>query len=311
MRRSVKWLLYIVSGITAAGIVLLWAGGAINWNRQAPYEMVRAWGERGSGEGQFNDPTGIAVTDDEVFVADARNGRIQVFDKNGVFRRAFGQERLGRPMNLTIVDDRLYVPDYFKDVIHVFRLDGSIERTMAIDDGLNSPGGVAVRADGSLLVADTYGQRVVQIGNSGEVLRSWEGKGVGPARFNYPTDVAAAGDGFFVADGYNDRIQAFDADGNFERKWGGPFGLNVFGPFKGWFATVTSIAAGPNGDLFAADFYNDRIQKFTAEGRFLTAFGTPSAAPGHTEIAVAVDADGAVWTANFSANRVEQWRERY
>lgn len=43
------------------------------------------WGSNGSGEGQFNELTGIDATDDRIFVADARNDRIQVFDLNGKF----------------------------------------------------------------------------------------------------------------------------------------------------------------------------------------------------------------------------------
>lgn len=299
----VKWLGYGVIALAVALTVLAWDGGAINWNQEPPYELVQSWGEKGNAPGQFNDPTGIAVTEDEVFVADARNSRIQVFDKRGHFRRTFGAGALGRPMNLDIAGGRLYVPDYFKDVVHVFTLDGDHERTVAAEDGLNSPGGVAVTPDGSLLVADTYGQRIVHLDPSGKVLKRWA------SAFSYPTDVALAVDGgFYVADGYNDRVQQFGPDGEFVRKWGGPFALNIFGPFKGWFATATSVAVGPDGDVFVADFYNDRLQKFTAEGEFLTTFGTPAEGPGQSEIAVAVGSDGTVWATNFAGNRVEKWQ---
>lgn len=309
MRKFVRWSGYSVFAVVAVLAVLAWTGGAIHWNREPPYERLQSWGGKGNGPGRFNSPTGIAVTADEVFIADARNSRIQVLDKKGNFLRAFGTETLGRPMNLAIADGRLYVPDYFKDVIHVFTQVGEYLRSIAAEDGLNSPGGVAVRADGTLLVADTYAQRIVHLTASGKVLRTWSGTGIDAGGFSYPTDVAVAPDGgFYVADGYNDRIQQFGPDGQFARKWGGPFGANIFGPFKGWFATVTSVAVGPEGAVYAADFYNDRIQKFTAGGAFLTAFGSPAKGPGQSEMAVAVDADGTVWTANFADNRVGKWR---
>lgn len=83
--------------------------------------------------------------------------------------------------------------------------------------------------------------------------------------------------------------------------------MNIFGPFNGWFATVTSIAIGPQGNIFVADFYNDRVQKFTSEGTFLTAFGIDPIGPAHTAMAVAVAADGTVFVADFDRHRVEKW----
>jgi hypothetical protein len=90
MRNVGKWLAYSTLGLVAALTLLGCAGGAINWNQEPPYSLNLAWGEKGSGPGQFDDPTGIAVTDTEVFVSDARNGRIQVFDHQGHFKREFG-----------------------------------------------------------------------------------------------------------------------------------------------------------------------------------------------------------------------------
>ena len=77
----------------------------------------------------------------------------------------------------------------------------------------------------------------------------------------------------YVADGYNDRIQAFSLDGRFLGKWGGPFAANIWGPFWGWFATVTGLAVDGAGNVFAANSYNHRVQKFSPDGAFLTAFG--------------------------------------
>ncbi len=292
--------------------VFFWSG-AIHWDREAPYTLAHSWGEPGSEPGQFNEPTGIAVSEREVFVADSRNARIQVFDKQGKFLRAFS-EQLQRPMNLDIHDNRLFVADFFADAILVYSLVGRLLETIHAADGLKNPGGVAVKADGTLLVADTYRHRIVQLARDGRVLRSWgtvDTPGNGAGEFNYPTDLALTTDGgFYVADGYNDRVQQFDAEGEYVRRWGGPFGLNIHGPFKGWFATVTSIAvSADDSQIFVADFYHNRVQKFCDRGGYLTSFGTPSNSAIYTVIAIDVDLDGSQWVVNYAQHRVERWQQ--
>ena len=53
-------------------------------------EWVASWGSLGSGPGQFDTPHGIAVSpQDEIYVADRGNRRIQVFDPDGTYLREF------------------------------------------------------------------------------------------------------------------------------------------------------------------------------------------------------------------------------
>ena len=274
MRRK---LLKILGG----GLVLLavaLAGGwlaFVPWPSEPGYEFVAAWGEKGDGPGQFNDPTGIAIAGNEVFVADSRNGRIQVFDFDGNFKRQFGAPgkgmgALGRPMNLKIAKGELYVAEYWNDRIQVFGLVGAPRRIIGGEGSgpgqFKAPGGIAVAPNGDLYVADFHNQRIQQLRADGKFIRQWgtTGKsGIWSGEFNYPTDVALGADGtLLVGDGYNDRVQVFAPDGRYLRKWGGPFGLNIYGPFNGWFATVTSLAVDRDGAVFVADFYNSRIQKW-------------------------------------------------
>merc|ERR1719481_2030560 len=50
------------------------------------------FGEFGILEGQFTEPSGVAVTEkNEIVVADTNNHRIQVFDKDGNFKFQFGE----------------------------------------------------------------------------------------------------------------------------------------------------------------------------------------------------------------------------
>jgi hypothetical protein len=67
--------------------------GYIN-SRVAKYDRngdwVKSWGEKGTGPGQFNLPHAIAVDrNNNVYVGDRTNRRIQVFDTEGRFQRMF------------------------------------------------------------------------------------------------------------------------------------------------------------------------------------------------------------------------------
>jgi hypothetical protein len=67
--------------------------GYIN-SRVAKYDKdgnwVKSWGTKGTGPGQFNLPHSIAIDrDDNIYVGDRSNHRIQVFDTDGNFKRMF------------------------------------------------------------------------------------------------------------------------------------------------------------------------------------------------------------------------------
>ena len=58
-------------------------------NAQETYNYVTQWGGKGSSNGQFDVPSGVAVdSSGNVFVADSNNSRIQKFDNNGNFLRS-------------------------------------------------------------------------------------------------------------------------------------------------------------------------------------------------------------------------------
>lgn len=62
-------------------------------------DLIKSWGEPGTGPGEFNLPHGIAVTDDgRILVADRENDRIQIFDRDGKFIDEW--KRIQRPTDV-------------------------------------------------------------------------------------------------------------------------------------------------------------------------------------------------------------------
>jgi sugar lactone lactonase YvrE len=78
-------------------------------------KFIKAWGKRGSGPGEFNEPHSIAMdSKGRVFVADRKNNRIEIFDQDGKFIDQWKQ--FGRPSGIFISkDDTLYSTDSQSD----------------------------------------------------------------------------------------------------------------------------------------------------------------------------------------------------
>ena len=52
------------------------------------------WGQKSTGDGEFDRPVGITVdSDGNVYVADSGNNRIQKFNSTGVFLGKVGKKR--------------------------------------------------------------------------------------------------------------------------------------------------------------------------------------------------------------------------
>ena len=89
----------------------------------------------------------------------------------------------------------------------------------------------------------------------------------------------------------------------YEAQWGS----NGTGP--GQFQAPDGVATGAGGAVYVADSQNDRIQKFDANGSFLTTWGLYGTANGSFSrpTGVATDFVGNVYVADSGNNRVTQF----
>lgn len=301
-----------------AGALLLAGCRPTETDDAVTYRFVEVWGGPGSEPGQFREPIGIAISSDEVFVSDAGNHRIQVFDRSGALLRQIGPEiapgdSLIRPMHIDVRGDALYVPDYLMDRVYRFTRDGApadVFGTAGSGPGqFDAPGGVAVDAEGRLYAADFYNHRVHLLRPDGSSVRHWgvtDSSGAEAGRFTYPTDVALVpAGGFVVADAYNHRIQRFDAQG--ELAWVRPDDQNWADSSEGRFNVATAVTTGPEGHIFVADYFNHRIQEFTPDGQLVQVFGEKGSGPGQFErpVDLAFDEEGTLYVVDFGNDRVQ------
>ena len=226
--------------------------------RDYPSEAVvipaaREWGESGSGQGQLAEPRGLATdARGNLYVADTKNSRVQVFDGNGQFVRQFGTKgaengQLNEPCGLT-VDSRgeVWVADTWNHRIVHFNSDGKfLSSFLDTERGLFGPRAVAAIKD-ELYVADTGNKRIVRFDREGNKISEWGGNGIAAGQFVEPVGLAVdAANNLYVADTGNHRIQVFDGQGKFVRQF----------PVVGWkdFYTRPHLAIGPSDTIFVTD----------------------------------------------------------
>ncbi|MDD5369118.1 MAG: TIGR03663 family protein [Anaerolineaceae bacterium] len=95
-----------------------------------------------------------------------------------------------------------------------------------------------------------------------------------PGQFNAPRGVAIAPDGsLYVADSKNNRIQRFKPDGTPIQAWGTFADASKGEAPGGTFNEPWGVAVGPDGSVYVADTWNNRIQKFNADGKFVKMWG--------------------------------------
>ena len=145
------------------------------FSRDGQYLME--WGGHGSAPGQFVRPQNLTIDDrDQIWVADACNHRIQVFDARGTAAkliRCFGSEgsalgQLRYPYDL-VLDGRghLYVCEFGNDRVQKFTTDGRpvcLWGTSGREEGMvDSPWALVRDQRRRLHVLDTYNHRVQTI----------------------------------------------------------------------------------------------------------------------------------------------------
>jgi hypothetical protein len=217
------------------------------------------------------------------------------FDKSGKFIREIGQDSYAFQVAQQVrIDpqDNLWVVDQMSGMIMKFDPNGQIalllgrksesERLPAAAPQGGGAAGAGGRGGGGGAAAGGGRGAAAPAGAEFPPAAGRGGRGGAPGAgqasdvFQRPTDVAwdAAGN-IYVADGYgNSRIAKFDKSGKFVKSWGSR------GAENGQFNIVHGLAIDAQGNVYAADTGNKRIQVFDGDGNFktqITGVGSPAA----------------------------------
>ncbi len=206
---------------------------------------VFAGGEWGQGNDQLKFVTGITGdASGNIYVSDKDNFRMQVFDSDGNYLKTYGTT--GVP----------YVTD---------------------NNHINTAQGVAVDSDGSILITEGAGYRLIKLDAQGTQLWTvgeagvwgddnehfgayWGGMEGSPA--------VDANHKVYVADSPNNKIKIYNGDGTYFNSFGS------WGQGNYEFDHPTFVSISPvNGDIYVADSYNRRVQVFTANLEYKATLG--------------------------------------
>ncbi len=254
---------------------------------------------------KFNEPTGVAVDANNIFVADSVNQRMQRFSASGVWQLHFGHRGWGTdlsglnwPRDIAIEKtdpSKVWVTDTKNGRMLEFTRDGvPTGRTFGTQGTalgqFRRVSAVAATSTG-VVVADTLNNRIQLWNTVGTPTLVWSADG-----FQTPKDVAVSGGVVYVADTSHERIVKLSlADGS---------SLGTIGVGK--LHSCEGVALDAGGNIWVADTAANRLVEFSPAGAVLQTFGSLGTAhgqfdaPGHLEVF-----DGKLYVMDMFNDRLE------
>lgn len=253
--------------------------------------------------------SGVGVdADGRIFVLHREKHPILVFDASGKYLRSFGDDYIATGHGLKVdAKGNIWATCTDRHMVYKFNADGKLLLAIGQPDKagtsvdppqFDKPTDVAVGADGSIYVADGYGNsRMVKFTAGGKYITQWGSAGDQPGQFKAPHQVVVdASERVIVGDRDNNRVQVFDSEGKLLEVW----------PIKKPFG----VAIDSKGVLFISS--GDRIQQLDESGKSVAVWGKMGDGPmefktGHQ---IAVDRHGNLYVGEVSGQRVQKLRRK-
>ncbi|MGA9787760.1 MAG: 6-bladed beta-propeller [Candidatus Sulfotelmatobacter sp.] len=268
-----------------------------------PFQLIRTFGVGADSKGR-------------IYAADQAVGGIFVFNpENKDQVELIGKDQhvhFDMLAGLAVDDnDRLFVTDVKARHVLVINPKHETEGVFG-SDVLVRPGGVAIDRENRFLYVVDSGDDVVDVfdADSFKLLRqigkpSKKHEQTDPGTFSLPECVAVDADGnVYVTDTFNNRIEIFDADGQFISQ----FGKNGDGPAD--LERPKGIAIDSDGHIWVVDAATNQVKVFNKEGRLLIYFGGQGSYPGQFmgPWGIAIDKFNRVIVSETFPGRVQMFR---
>ncbi len=287
-----------------------------------PTVAIKTIGSPRVGEGELANPSGMGadLKEKELYVANALNHRIDIFNINtGAYKRSFGQLGFGysngdmlAPQDAHVVGDEILVTNRFLNKISIFDK-GGVEIGSFGEGGtglgqFNQPYGIDVDETGNIYVVDFGNNRVQKFDSDYNALWTTAGFGYGEGRFWAPIRVVASADGrVFVSDAYNNQVQVLDAEtGSYITK------IGVFGEEGGDLSLPFGVTIDKKGEnLLVTEVANNRISVFSLEDysfvKMASQLGSREDDLFFPYEIIVCHSNGDVCTSNAITNVIQRW----
>ncbi|MEE2709119.1 MAG: NHL repeat-containing protein [Gemmatimonadota bacterium] len=286
------------------------------WAQTLSLKFDGVIGREGIGVGQLMNPSAVAIDPaGNLYIVDAGNNRVQLFDQHGRYVRhiggfGFGSGQFNRPQGLAATGLDVFVADTQNRRIQ--RLDrrlnflGTLPGELDVQDdpidAFGFPSGIAVSNIGDIYITDAENEEIVKMNTSGAVEVRFGGFNDGRGRLREPGDIAIGRSGLiYVADTGNGRIVVFDAFGGFLRTIGADS-----------LRTPRGITLDRQGRIYLADTGNHRTVVFSNKGGLLLRFGTEGSGAGSflRPQDIEIDTENAVYIVDTGNHRIQKFTLR-
>jgi len=231
--------------------------------------LLKKWGDR-----LFALPHSVTVDrQDNVWVTDVAWHQVFKFSRDGKLVLTLGERgvagddgsHFNRPTDVAVEPDgSFYVSDgYGNNRVLKFGPDGKFLSqwgTKGRSPGqFDLPHGIALDGAGRVFVVDRHNARVQVFDRSGNFLSQWKN-----ALFVEPQDIAIAGDGAAFVTEIGGEGALPDRSGVYVMRTDGSSAGRIGrrGNYDGQFIIAHGVAVGKDGEVYVADFFGRRVQKF-------------------------------------------------
>ncbi|HPZ07303.1 MAG TPA: DUF2298 domain-containing protein [Candidatus Eremiobacteraeota bacterium] len=183
-------------------------------------------GGQGKNPGNFNEPRDLVIDNqDNIYIVDFRNHRIQKFDSSGNFLKGWGEKgknhkEFDDPSGIGINNKtgEILIADTWNHRVQKFDSSGNF--LLSIEKDFYGPRDVAIDSEDNIYICDTGNSEIKKFNSSGKFLLSWGGHGEGTSELLNPWGIAVSKDNeIYITDCGQKKIKIFSSMGQFLREW--------------------------------------------------------------------------------------------